>query len=1242
MHRYAQRHQRFSLVAGLLLLLGLLAAVTLHLPGAALVQAPDSDGDGQSDLAELLAGTNPHDPQSVFRIVGEPVHRPGGLWRISWLSVSNRSYSLQRLADGANDFSESSWVNVKTVVASGPTSFADASGSAAKEYFRVLVDTVPGPPVLSSPVRLAGGGWRVFWTSVPGRYYQLQRTLQPQTDRTQWFDVATVAAVGPTSYADDLSGGGAARRYYRVLEVPGSGDIPTVAVTLTNLLQFVPLGSNGQPQDGSTLQAGSNGTLPAFEFRPGGRDVAGQGQGLVLRFGQGARQVSVNGTQFIEFSAADVGFGPGSPIQLAAPLTASGGDTRRIPVGALKLEDLLAAFGLPSDQGLELVIFDTIHLKLKAGTFEDGRLKQARFSVDLAGLPLPGDSGDYPEFTLDLPPTDGVRIPFFGEFTLPDGTGSSPTLSIPAKRPVWLTIKPNGHLSLVGRADMSFPQGPSFSVDLSLDDPLYHLQMVATGLHVPLIGSLSELLPDSPESCLPAGATAAQLTAARLCLSRYDCAFVNFSAATVGASPASEPGATPELPPQEFNLTTSVLDAWTYSALATAGQSLPLSSIQDLLKQTGHSASANRSLNQVLCNHLALVRARQAVVDGALTGDPTAQAALDTAINEANAAAIRAASSIDATLNLNNFLEAARCLLEVKAILQAANNTTLDPGLTAAITSLFQRFAMEETTRLDVAANVFAPPAGGTVAGLNRFVALQKLNDWSEFLKDAQALGIDLEIGAPVREALAQLALRVWQVANARLLEAEAAHDYLGFLYSVEDVLDLVRIRDSGFLPEVAALSVIPRASDLPGYGARLGAVFQADPTRQSADVSLANQAAELRRLARVLHDVPSGVTAITGPCQRAYDRLETSLATAMNTLTTHRSLSVLIDLLEAGRLQTQLRDQFHFAEVVSWENTRLPLVIARIAEVAGGKQGWSELHQAADALLKESDRLAAAGDAAHRRVYLEQTIVVLHAAHDVAVALWQDEDSRRQASPLLQVADLVLPGDLRVDKIAGSVGFDRSRNSIEGAFSGQLRLPKFDLSLTVDNASFASGGEFDLNAHGSVVLPSAADPRVRLSVTQQHPLHVQFRAPKELKVSGGGKVEAGGMTFEAYFGLEDPLYYFGASAQGIRFDLADKLRVLVPTLNPNDVYDVETAQVLNDYFSSLNSSMEALVPASSDGGQAGLRLQDIGSAAVVPGERPDYTPGFSSSPLDAIEGLGQCGAGRCPAASRSRLRGHS
>jgi hypothetical protein len=55
----------------------------------------DSDGDGLNNCQEYLAGTNPANASSVFKINGEQV-LPGGQLVVSWLSVSNRLYDVMR------------------------------------------------------------------------------------------------------------------------------------------------------------------------------------------------------------------------------------------------------------------------------------------------------------------------------------------------------------------------------------------------------------------------------------------------------------------------------------------------------------------------------------------------------------------------------------------------------------------------------------------------------------------------------------------------------------------------------------------------------------------------------------------------------------------------------------------------------------------------------------------------------------------------------------------------------------------------------------------------------------------------------------------------------------------------------------------------------------------------------------------------------------------------------------------
>src|SRR5262245_11325295 len=88
---------------------GVVAALILIVLGGAPRANPqaavDSDGDGASDADELLAGTNPRDASSVFRLLGPPERSSSGTWRITWASEAGKTYQLQRTTQ--DDFSRS-------------------------------------------------------------------------------------------------------------------------------------------------------------------------------------------------------------------------------------------------------------------------------------------------------------------------------------------------------------------------------------------------------------------------------------------------------------------------------------------------------------------------------------------------------------------------------------------------------------------------------------------------------------------------------------------------------------------------------------------------------------------------------------------------------------------------------------------------------------------------------------------------------------------------------------------------------------------------------------------------------------------------------------------------------------------------------------------------------------------------------------------------------------------------------
>jgi hypothetical protein len=55
------------------------------------IATDDTDGDGQNNLAESIAGTSPLDPSSALRIINI-VRQPSGNVDITWTSVATRQY----------------------------------------------------------------------------------------------------------------------------------------------------------------------------------------------------------------------------------------------------------------------------------------------------------------------------------------------------------------------------------------------------------------------------------------------------------------------------------------------------------------------------------------------------------------------------------------------------------------------------------------------------------------------------------------------------------------------------------------------------------------------------------------------------------------------------------------------------------------------------------------------------------------------------------------------------------------------------------------------------------------------------------------------------------------------------------------------------------------------------------------------------------------------------------------------
>src|SRR5262245_25648746 len=118
-----------------------------------------------------------------------------------------RCSSMRGFQSGATDASS----------AVAPLSSLQLAGSVQKAICLLVVFFLlpaHAQPVLSPPTKLPGGGYRVTWTTVPGKTYQLERAANDKLSATNWMPLATVPASLAVTFFDDTAPG--SQRFYRV------------------------------------------------------------------------------------------------------------------------------------------------------------------------------------------------------------------------------------------------------------------------------------------------------------------------------------------------------------------------------------------------------------------------------------------------------------------------------------------------------------------------------------------------------------------------------------------------------------------------------------------------------------------------------------------------------------------------------------------------------------------------------------------------------------------------------------------------------------------------------------------------------------------------------------------------------------------------------------------------------------------------------------------------------------------
>ena len=111
-------------------------------------KAADGDGDGMSNYAEFVAGTDPTNKSSVFALSGIAPAATG--FEVRWLSAAGRRYTLLKAASLTNAF-----IAVATGLAANPpeNTFTDEAANGAAAFYKVQAfrraadpnDPVPGP-----------------------------------------------------------------------------------------------------------------------------------------------------------------------------------------------------------------------------------------------------------------------------------------------------------------------------------------------------------------------------------------------------------------------------------------------------------------------------------------------------------------------------------------------------------------------------------------------------------------------------------------------------------------------------------------------------------------------------------------------------------------------------------------------------------------------------------------------------------------------------------------------------------------------------------------------------------------------------------------------------------------------------------------------------------------------------------------------------------------------------------------
>src|SRR5439155_25495039 len=169
----------------------------------------DADGDGMSNRAEYLAGTDPKNALSVLKIDSLGYSRAALL---SFEAISNTTYTVQ----STDDLGNGPWQDLRIVCAQSYNRLeqvADATQGRSR-FYRVAVDQQPGAPL---KIRLLDMPFArtLSFSAVSNKTYTVEYTQAPGSG--QWTALTDISGCPTNRVEIVVDPTSAARRYYRIV-----------------------------------------------------------------------------------------------------------------------------------------------------------------------------------------------------------------------------------------------------------------------------------------------------------------------------------------------------------------------------------------------------------------------------------------------------------------------------------------------------------------------------------------------------------------------------------------------------------------------------------------------------------------------------------------------------------------------------------------------------------------------------------------------------------------------------------------------------------------------------------------------------------------------------------------------------------------------------------------------------------------------------------------------------------------